>query len=102
MSKIGIKELAELAGVSTATVSRTLNTPERVSKKVRERVQAVAEEVGYHPNQLGASLRTSKSNNIIAVIPDISDSFVSGMIRSLRRAATERGYSAQMRASLFQ
>ncbi len=82
-----------MAGVSTATVSRALNSPERVSKEIRERVLETVKKVGYRPNQLGASLRTAKSNNIIAVIPDISDSFISGMIKSLRHTATQRGYS---------
>jgi len=93
MSEIGIKELARIAGVSTASVSRALSNPERVSKQMRERVQAAANEVGYRPNRLGASLRTSRSGNIIAIIPDISDTFNSGVIQSMERAAAERGYS---------
>lgn len=93
MAKIGIKELAELAGVSTASASRALSNPSRVSKKMRDKVQAAALEIGYSPNRLGASLRTSKSGNIIAIIPDISDTFNSGVIQSLERTAAERGYS---------
>ena len=93
MSDIGIKELARIAGVSTASVSRALSNPERVSKKMRDRVQAAAKRVGYQPNRLGASLRTSRSGNIVAIIPDISDTFNSGVIQSLERAAAERGYS---------
>lgn len=93
MSEIGIKELARIAGVSTASVSRALSNPERVSKKMREKVLSAANEVGYRPNRLGASLRTSRSGNIIAIIPDISDTFNSGVIQSMERAAAERGYS---------
>lgn len=93
MSEIGIKELARIAGVSTASVSRALSNPERVSKKMREKVLAAATEVGYRPNRLGSSLRTSRSGNIIAIIPDISDTFNSGVIQSMERAAAERGYS---------
>lgn len=93
MSEIGIKELARIAGVSTASVSRALSNPERVSKSMREKVLSAANEVGYRPNRLGASLRTSRSGNIIAIIPDISDTFNSGVIQSLERAAAERGYS---------
>ncbi|RBP50864.1 LacI family DNA-binding transcriptional regulator [Arenicella xantha] len=93
MAKIGIKELAKIAGVSTASASRALSNPSRVSKKMRDKVQAAALEIGYSPNRLGASLRTSKSGNIIAIIPDISDTFNSGVIQSLERAAADRGYS---------
>ena len=93
MSEIRIKELARIAGVSTASVSRALSNPNRVSKKMREKVLAAADEVGYRPNRLGASLRTARSGNIVAIIPDISDSFNSGVIQSLERTAAERGYS---------
>lgn len=93
MSDIGIKELARIAGVSTASVSRALSNPGRVSASMREKVQAAAKEMGYRPNKLGASLRTSKTGNIIVIIPDISDTFNSGVIRSLERTAAERGYS---------
>lgn len=93
MSELGIKELAESLGISVSSVSRALSNPERVSAKMRERVQAAAEAAGYRPNKLGASLRTSKTNNIIAIIPDISDTFIAGVIRSLERTATEHGYS---------
>ncbi|MBX2849618.1 MAG: LacI family transcriptional regulator [Acidiferrobacterales bacterium] len=93
MTDIGIKELAKFAGVSTASASRALSNPGRVSNSMREKVQAAAKEIGYRPNKLGASLRTSKTRNIIAIIPDISDTFNSGVIQSLERTATERDYS---------
>ena len=93
MSEIGIKELALKLGISTASVSRALSNPERVSKNMRERVQKAALEVGYRPNRLGASLRTSKTKNIIAIIPDITSSFNSGVIRSIGHTAAEYGYS---------
>jgi len=93
MSTIGVKELAEIAGVSTASVSRALSNPNRVSKRMRRKVLMAAEKVGYQPNRLAASLRTSRSRNIIAIIPDISDTFNSGVIQSLERAAAERNYS---------
>jgi len=93
MSDIGIKELAKELGISTASVSRALSKPERVSEQMRAKVQAAAKKAGYRPNKMGASLRTSKTKNIIVIIPDISDTFNSGVIRSLERAAAERGYS---------
>lgn len=93
MSEIGIKELAQKLGISTASVSRALSNPERVSKKMRELVEKAAREVGYRPNRLGASLRTSKTKNIIAIIPDITSSFNSGVIRSIGHTAADYGYS---------
>jgi len=93
MSDIGIKELAKSLGISTASVSRALSNPDRVSKKMRDRVQAAAKKAGYTQNSAAASLRTSKTDSIVAIIPDISDPFVSGVIRSLERTAAKHGYS---------
>ena len=52
-----IRQVAALAGVSIATVSRVFNNPSRVSPATRERVMAIAQRVGYRPNPLGARLR---------------------------------------------
>jgi len=93
MSDVGIKELAKTLGISTASVSRALNKPDRVSANMREKVQTAAKKLGYRPNKMGASLRTSKTKNIIVIIPNINDTFNSGVIRSLERTAAERGYS---------
>jgi len=89
MSDIGIKELAKHLGISTASVSRALNRPERVSEKMRERVKTAADEMGYRTNMLGSSLRTSKTKNIMAIIPDLSDTFNSGVISSMEATAAE-------------
>jgi len=93
MSEIGIKELARKLGISTASVSRAMSNPDRVSQEMRDKVRAAAREYGYRPNKLGASLRTAKTRNIIAIIPDISDPFNSGVIRALEQTAAEYGYS---------
>ena len=93
MSNIGIKELADQLGISIASVSRALNNPDRVSESMRKKVQEAADKADYRPNKLGAGLRTSKTGNIIAIIPDISDTFNSGVIKSLENIAAEHGYS---------
>jgi len=93
MSNIGIKQLAKTLGISTASVSRALSNPERVSDKMRERVQEAAKQAGYRPNRMGANLRTSRTHNIIVIIPDISSTFNSGVIRSIERTASSRNYS---------
>ncbi|VUD62476.1 HTH-type transcriptional repressor CytR [Thalassocella blandensis] len=93
MSTIGIKELAEFAGVSVATASRAISNPNRVSKVTREKVQAAAKEIGYTPNRLGAGLRTSKTGNVIVIIPDAGDTFNFGAIKAIEKAASEHGFS---------
>lgn len=93
MSNIGIKDIANIAGVSIATVSRTLRDPSVVAESTREKVLSAVKEAGYTPNNLGVSLRTSKSGNIVVIIPDVSDSFNFGVIKAMENKAHEHGYS---------
>jgi LacI family transcriptional regulator len=67
--KNDIRQLAELTGVSIATVSRALNLPERVRPETRERVLAAAQEIGYQPNSLGRRLRRGQAELVGVVIP---------------------------------
>lgn len=100
MSKIrNIKELAQLAGVSTGTVSRALAGSELISKKTRERIQALADEHGFRPNVLARNLRIQRTNAIGVLIPlchetgqHISDPFFITMLGMLADKLTERGY----------
>lgn len=93
MAKVGIKDIAARAGVSIATVSHALRKPERVSEATRKKVLAAADEVGYMPNNLAASLRTSRSGNIVVIIPDVADSYNGGIIKAIEKVARSRGYS---------
>ena len=93
MRKVGIKDIAARAGVSIATVSHALRKPERVSEVTRKKVLAAADEVGYTRNNLAASLRTSRSGNIVAIIPDVADGHNAGIIKAIEKVAHSRGYS---------
>lgn len=93
MAKVGIKDIAARAGVSIATVSHALRNPGRVSDGTRKKVLAAAEAVGYTPNNLAVSLRTARSGNIVVIIPDVADSYNSGIIKAIEKVAHKRGYS---------
>lgn len=93
MTKVGIKEIAAEAGVSIATVSHAFRNPGRVSDESRKKVLDAAKKIGYTPNRLGASLRTSKSGNIVTIIPDVADSHNAKIIRAIEKVAHRRGYS---------
>jgi LacI family transcriptional regulator len=67
--KNDIRQLAELTGVSIATVSRALNLPERVRPETRERVLAAAQEIGYQANALARRLRRGQAELVGVVIP---------------------------------
>lgn len=93
MSKSGIKDIAARANVSPATVSRVFSSPHLVSKKTLQKVQKVIDEAGYRPNRMGSSLRTRRSGNIVAIIPDITKPVNAGIIRAIEQVAQSNGYS---------
>lgn len=93
MTKIGIKDIAAHAGVSIATVSHAFRNPGRVSDDTRKKVLDAAREIGYTPNRLAANLRTARSGNIVAIIPDVADTHNSKIIKAIESVAHSRGYS---------
>lgn len=88
-----IKEVALAADVSVATVSRTLANPGIVSPHTRERVQAAVDRLNYTPNIQARNLRTSKTRLIVALIPDVTNPFFSGVIRGIEQVAYKNRYS---------
>lgn len=88
-----MKDVAKLAGVSTATVSRALMKPEMVSKEMRERVTEAVERAGYTPDLTARSLRRRETKVVMVVVPDISNPFFSEIIRGMGQVAGEHGYS---------
>lgn len=90
---IGIKDIAKEAKVSPATVSRVLRHPELVTEATRNAVMETVKKYGYTPNSLGVSLRKSKSNNLMAIIPDVISSFNYPVIRAIENIALENGYN---------
>ena len=88
-----IREVARLAGVSVATVSRTLSHPEKVSAESIAKVKKAIEEVNYRPNMLARNFRSARSYSIVVLVPDISNPFFSLVIRSIEAHAQKRGYA---------
>ncbi|WP_231758635.1 LacI family DNA-binding transcriptional regulator [Microbulbifer elongatus] len=94
---MSIKKVAKLAGVSIATVSRYLNSPEQVKEKTRNKVQAAIAETGYAPNALARNFRRGKTSLIVVVLPAIGDPFLEKVMRGIWRVADEQGYSILIR-----
>ena len=88
-----IQDVARSAGVSTATVSRVLSAPERVSEATREKVMVAVTHLGYAPNLAAKTLRTLRTEKILVTVPDISNPFFSQVIRGVEEAALAAGYS---------
>jgi LacI family transcriptional regulator len=97
---VTIKDVARMAGVSVATVSRVYNGSERVRDATRLRVRAVAEELGYSPHGAARSLITSRTHTIGVLLPDIYGEFFSEVIRGIDQAAQQAGYHLLVSSAL--
>lgn len=86
-----ILKVAERAGVSRTTVSHVLNHADRVSKPLRERVEAAIAELGYVPNPQAKSLRTGRTNVVATIIPDIRNPFYTHLVKTAQLALEEAG-----------
>ena len=76
-----IKDVAEKAGVSTATVSRVVNDSRSVHPETRRKVDEAASELGYVPNEMARSLKLARSSLVACVIPDITNPFFPELVR---------------------
>lgn len=91
--KISMKEIAELAGVSVATVSRVINNNGRFSEDTRQKVLRVIDEYDYTLNGVAKSLRTKKTDTIGIIVPDISNEYFSRIVLAIERFCFSRGYT---------
>lgn len=87
-----IQDVARFAAVSSATVSRALSTPERVSEGTRARISEAIHATGYTLNQAARSLRRRSARTILVALPDIRNPFFSSILDAIEREATSRGY----------
>ena len=77
--KVTISDVAKLAGVSTATVSHTINNTRYVSSETKDKVYNAIAELGYTPDASARSFRTGKKKTVGFIIPDISNKFFATM-----------------------
>jgi LacI family repressor for deo operon, udp, cdd, tsx, nupC, and nupG len=101
LPQVSIKDVARIAGVSIATVSRCINKPDSVTEKTRVRVQAAITKTGYSPNTLAQSFRRGKTNVIMVVLPSIGDPFFTEVMKGMRSVADELGYSILINDTQF-
>jgi DNA-binding LacI/PurR family transcriptional regulator len=93
------RDIADIAGVSQATVSRALRNSPLVRKETRDRIQAIARELNYFVNRNAAGLRTHQSNTIALLLFDDADQtdtrmnlFLMSLLDNIVRAASRLGY----------
>jgi LacI family transcriptional regulator len=89
-----LSDVAALAGVSISAVSRVLsNAPSsRVSGATRQRIEEAARELNYHPNFAARALKFSRTNVVALVVPDLTNSIFSELMRGVEEAAADLGY----------
>lgn len=93
---VTLKQVANLAGVSTATVSRVVSGKNVVAPNLRERVQKVIKETGYRPNANARALANKRSDTIGLVTPGISLSFFGTLATGVIDSANELGLRVHM------
>ena len=91
-----IRDIAKMAGVSKATVSRVLNESEAVAEDTKERILAIIEEVGYLPNYLARSLKVKNTKTIGVVVPDIGNPFYFEVIRGIEKLLDKKGFNIML------
>ncbi|MFF2886536.1 LacI family DNA-binding transcriptional regulator [Paenibacillus sp. NPDC057967] len=88
-----IKDVARIAGVSVATVSRVLNDKGYVGQRTREAVEKAIKETSYKPNEVARSLFKKQSSTIGLIVPDIMNPFFTELARAVEDMATKLGYN---------
>ena len=87
-----IREVAKLAGVSPATVSRVMNGTANVNEEKKKRVEAAIKETGFQPNELARALYKKSSKMIGMIVPDIENPFFSELAKAVEDTAYQNGY----------
>jgi LacI family transcriptional regulator len=86
-SRPTIYDVARLAGVSTATVSRALNGTAPIAPPTRAAIEAAVEQLGYRPNSIARSLVTKSTQTIALLLPDIANPFYAGLVAGIQAYA---------------
>jgi LacI family transcriptional regulator len=88
-----IYDVARLAGVSTATVSRALNGTGQVAQPKRVAIDAAVEQLGYRPNTIARSLVTRSTQTIALLLPELTNPFYAELVTGIQRLTLERDYT---------
>jgi LacI family repressor for deo operon, udp, cdd, tsx, nupC, and nupG len=88
-----LQDVARVAGVSTATVSRTLSNPDIVSESTRTRVAEAVRATGYRINRAARNLRTQRAHSVLVLLPDLANPFFSTILGGISGHLSKMGYS---------
>jgi len=88
-----IYDVARLAGVSTATVSRALNGTGQIAAPTRAAIEAAVEQLGYRANTIARSLVTKSTQTIALLLPDITNPFYAALVSGVQEYTLGHGYT---------
>ena len=100
MKRATIKDVAALAGVRAATVSRALDDRPEIRSETKERVRAACHRLGYGPNAAARGLTGRQTHIIGMVVPDVSNPYYSGMATAIEHRAAQAGYRVLLSNSM--
>lgn len=92
-TEVTIYDIAKKLNLATSTISRGLKDHHSISKKTIQKIKKTAEEMGYSPNNLAASLRGNKMKTIGVLIPTVTQPFLSSLISGIEITAQKAGYT---------
>ena len=96
-----LEDVARLSGVSTATVSRCLNSPNRVSEAARTRVLSAVAELGYSPNFGARALAAKRTNTIGAIIPTMENAIFARALQAFQEELRQNGVTMLVASSSY-
>lgn len=97
-----LDDVARAAGVSTATVSRCLNTPDRVVAKTRDRVMTAVNQLGYTPNFGARVMAAKRTFTIGAIIPTMENAIFARGLQAFQEELHKRGYTLLVSSTAYQ
>lgn len=89
---ISIRDVAKLAGVSPATVSRVMNDTANVNEEKKQRVLQVIKETGFKPNEAARSLYKKSARIISLIVPNIDNPFFNEMVKAIEDEVYKHDY----------
>lgn len=93
---VTLKDIAERAGVTSATVSMVINNKPNISEATRKKVLKIAKDLNYYPNVIARGLATKKSNSIGVIVPNLASSFVVRILQGIKSTNRDIEYTVQL------
>ena len=90
---VTLKDIAEKAGVTTATVSMVINNKPNISEATKKKVMDIAKALNYHPNVIARGLATKRNNAIGVVVPNLASGFIMRIMEGIKNTLRNADYT---------